>query len=159
MVDQIITKPSWPNVNDACKQLVGEINQQGHNIQYIVGITRGGLIPSVIISHLMGIPTVTVSYSSQSGAGDNKFYNNELPDIQSTMHRDKVIPGFPEILVVDDICDSGETMADVCSIYKDKGHKVRSIALYHKEGSVFTPEFHWQQIPKDSGWITFPWEV
>jgi hypoxanthine phosphoribosyltransferase len=158
-MDQIITKPSWTDIHNSCKQIVDNINGDSHEIQYIVGITRGGLIPSVIVSHLMNIPTITVSYSSNTGAGDNKFYNNILPDVQSTIHEEKVISGFPEILVVDDICDSGETMADVVSAYRDKGHNVISVALYYKTGSVFTPDFYWQHIPKDSGWITFPWEI
>ena len=150
--------PQWTDIKDACQALAGKINDQKLDISYIVGVTRGGLAPAVVLSHILDIPTIPVSYSSHTGKGDNKFYNDELPDIQSSIDKERILPGKPAILIVDDISDSGETFADLHKIYKERGHKVYTLTLYHKEGSVFSPDFIWQQIPKAAGWITFPWE-
>ena len=153
-----LLNPEWTEIKNACLELAEKVGGQNLEINYIVGITRGGLAPAVVLSHILGIPLIPVSYSSQSGKGDDKFYSNELPEIQSTIARDKSFSGMPNLLIVDDIADSGETMAEVNKFYVDQGHEVHTLVLYYKVGSVFSPDFYWQKIPVDSGWITFPWE-
>lgn len=157
-MEAIITAPGWVDIKNACQELATKIKEQDLDIKYIVGITRGGLTPAVIMSHIMDIPTVPISYSSQTGKGDNRYYNNDLPDVQSTIDESRIISGSPAILIIDDISDSGQTLADVSAYYSEQGHRVTTVALYYKEGSVFTPDFFWQHVSKDSGWITFPWE-
>lgn len=155
---ELLLTPQWTDIKDACQALASEIRDQQLDINYVVGVTRGGLAPAVVISHMLDIPTIPVSYSSHTGKGDNKFYDDDLPDLQSIIDKEQRLPGKPAILIVDDISDSGETFADLHKIYMERGHKVYTLTLYHKEGSVFSPDFIWQQIPKDAGWITFPWE-
>jgi len=156
---EIITNPNWTDIENGCKYIARKIKNENPGIHYIVGITRGGLIPAVMISHLLKIPAVAVSYSSISGNGNDKFYNNVLPDIQSTINQNRLINDLLRILIVDDICDSGKTIGDVSTEYLNRGHEVLTATLYYKEdGSGFTPDYSWQQIPKDLEWITFPWE-
>ena len=60
----------------------------------IVGISRGGLIPGVMISHKLNIPFKPVHASTR----DFPHWENYLPK-----------PNDSKVLIVDDICDSGET--------------------------------------------------
>ena len=91
---------------------------------------------------------VAVHYSSTAGAGDNKNHCNEIPEIQAK-----------NILIVDDICDSGLTLHEVHGELTRRKQYCRSAVLYFKEGmSGHFPEFYWHSIPKDSPWIIFPWE-
>ncbi len=152
------TKPGWIDIEEGCRHIANSMSESQPGIHYVVGITRGGLIPAVIISHLLNIPAVTVSYSSISGSGNDKFYNNILPDIQSTINVRRIISGPLRLLIVDDICDSGKTIGDVSSAYAKQGHEVFTATLYYKNGSEFSPNFYWQKIMRDKDWITFPWE-
>jgi len=54
-------------------------------------------------------------------------------------------------LIIDDICDSGNTLYD----YKELGYKTATI-YYHKQ-SIVEPDI-WIYEKKDD-WILFPWET
>ncbi|KKL53017.1 hypothetical protein LCGC14_2279620, partial [marine sediment metagenome] len=66
--------------------------------------------------------------------------------------------GPSALLIVDDICDTGNSMKEVVDEYKARGHEVLTFALYYKETSVFTPDFIWQTIHEDAPWVHYPWE-
>jgi hypoxanthine phosphoribosyltransferase len=83
------------------------------------------------------------------GRGEFKGYDSNLPTTD--------IPG-KTILVIDDICDSGHTLLDITRFYEGMQHEVMVAALYYKTGAVIRPDFFWQRIPEDGGWVTFPWE-
>ena len=54
----------------------------------------------------------------------------------------------PNTLVVDDICDTGETLKDAPGVY----HAV----LHHKLTSSFTPNIYAELVKNE--WIVYPWE-
>ena len=54
-----------------------------------------------------------------------------------------------DTLVVDDICDSGETLKTTIARY--------TATLHYKPTAVFTPDFYSKEI-KDTTWIVYPWE-
>ncbi len=142
--------PSWGQIDKACALLANQIIRYEGGEEpptVVVGLARGGLVPAIIISHILEIPMIPVSYSSQRGNGEYKQYANVLPEIP-----------FNNILVVDDIVDSGYTMKEIVEYYGED-HYVRAAALYYKEGAQIRPTFAWQTIPADSQWIVFPWEI
>lgn len=146
----ILTHPTWADVQKGVGYIATKMIGMGGKPQYIIGLCRGGLIPAVMISHMIEVPVIPISYSSKEGQGENKAYDNCLPgvgDVDST------------ILIIDDICDSGKTMDEVATEYIDRGHSVLTAALYYKEGGAWHPEFYWQKIPKESPWVIFPWEI
>ena len=152
--------PSYAAIHNACIEVFApHIKECDCNIEYVVGLTRGGLIPAAILSHLMGdIPMIPVSYSSKNGKGDDKAHNNVLPEIGK-------YKGFgmsrSDILIVDDICDSGKTLHEVYSHYVMLGHQVFTAVLYYKEipNGPIVPNVYWEKIPEDAGWVHFPWEI
>ena len=154
--------PSWHAIQQACNEVFApKIAELPEQPEYIVGLSRGGLIPAVILSHMTGIPLFPVKYSSKSGAGDNKNHDNELPmlpsEYESGSHCGMT---SPTVLLVDDISDSGLTLREVKDTYEYQGHNVYTAALYYKELSepVITPDIIWRTIPEDGPWIIFPWE-
>jgi hypoxanthine phosphoribosyltransferase len=94
---------------------------------YIVGITRGGLIPAVMISQYFGIPMHTLSVSLRDGdGGESNLWMAE--DALGPNSRERYIENpvdvagvleaasdllengtYKEILIVDDINDTGST--------------------------------------------------
>ena len=124
-----------------------ELNRAVHTI---VGVTRGGLIPAIILSHELEKPMCCADYSSKDGAGDDKRTTScgELPDL----------PYGAPLLIVDDICDTGRTLSELWSEYTERGHIVHTAALYYKVGSEFKPTFFAEEISEDAPWVVFPWE-
>ena len=115
----------------------------------VVGLIRGGMIPSVIVSHALDDTKMeAIDYASGDGKGEQSAHTNKIPHFDT----------FNRLLIVDDICDTGYSMKEVVDEYKERGHEVLTFALYYKESSVYKPDFIWQTIPEDSPWIIFPFE-
>jgi hypoxanthine phosphoribosyltransferase len=155
------THPSYHAIHDACKEFIPRMAELNIEPDYIVGLSRGGLIPAVMLSHMTDIPLFPVKYSSKSGHGDNKNHDNHLPFFPME-YESGAMRGFvsPTLLVVDDISDSGKTLREVIDFYRNEQHTVYSAALYYKELStpVVEPDIYWRKIPEDGPWIIFPWE-
>ena len=109
----------WSTIEDLTLDLSGKIPK---DIKFIHGLSRGGLIPAVILSHITGIPMINSPLSF----------------------------GKWQVLIVDDICDSGETLK------KWKGYT--TAVLHHKpHTSCFTPTIY-ASLHKEDTWIIYPWE-
>ena len=148
-MSDIITHPTYDQLHEGCVVLASHITSAGEMPDLIIGLVRGGMLPAKILSNLLNIPMVAVHYSSASGAGDDKNHCNEIPELQAK-----------NILIVDDICDTGHTLQEVFGELTRRKQYCRSAVLYYKEGmGGHSPEFYWNTIPKDSPWIIFPWEV
>ena len=57
---------------------------------------------------------------------------------------------LPNTLVVDDICDSGDTIAKSAGVY--------TATLYTKESAIVQPTLFASILVNESQWIQFPWE-
>jgi hypoxanthine phosphoribosyltransferase len=153
-----IHQPTYEDMHEDMGWATANLGHSDVTIDRIVGLSRGGLFPAVVMSHHMKVPMTAIEYSSKKGKGEYKEYDNEhvfssLKSFQSTPDE--------RILVVDDICDSGHTLKEVVQrLNTIKNHPVVSYAIYfkHREEQVFTPDFFSYKIPEDSPWIIFPWE-
>jgi len=61
-----------------------------------------------------------------------------------------------EILIVDDVADTGHTLALVRETALAKVGEVRSAVLYQKPRSVVDCEYVWRYTER---WINFPWST
>lgn len=126
----------------------------------IIGLSRGGLIPAVILSHYLGKPFIPVVFSGADGNGDNKLQTSLalLPELDKSK----------KYLIVDDICDSGDTLTKMVNHYSSKGVIVETAVLYYKDRwpqyqlhdpqHGYCPNYLLHRIPEHSGWIVFAWE-
>ena len=53
-----------------------------------------------------------------------------------------------DTLVVDDICDTGETLKNTIGMY--------TATLHYKPTAIFTPDFYTKEVGTE--WIVYPWE-
>ena len=72
---------TWDYIETAIDNIASQVKSSELNIEYILGIPRGGLIPAVMLSHKLNIPLFR----------PGMVLNNK-------------------VLIVDDICDSGGTL-------------------------------------------------
>ena len=119
---------SWEWLDKTVMELGEQILSSNQEIKYITGVPRGGLIPSVMLSHYMN-----KQYKSYSDA-------MEL----TTSERQKV-------LVIDDISDSGETLLTA----EKFGFVTATLTVRHS--TIFFPDYYIHNI-EDERWLVFPWE-
>lgn len=150
--------PTWIEIQSACEVIAYRVKKNDPP-DYIIGLTRGGLIPATILSHMLDIPLIPISYSSEKGKGEFKQYSNKLPIISKPLTSGIGHSTPPTLLIVDDICDTGNTMREVCDGYKARNHVVYSAAIHHKDQAAITPDYTWKKIPVDAPWVIYPWEV
>ncbi len=144
-----IYHPTYDFIHDSCSVIVDLIHHAGYQPNIIIGLARGGLVPAVILSHMLEIPMISVAYSSKYGEGERTCVN-ELPLITDR-----------KILLVDEIADSGNTLYEVTGFYNHKKrNSVRTAVLYYKQQThkVIIPNYVGVTIPEDAPFVYFPWE-
>jgi hypoxanthine phosphoribosyltransferase len=117
----------------------------------IVSIARGGLIPGVYLSHLLGIRNIPIVWQTRDGS------IKESPPLISNDH---------QILIVDDINDSGQTFTEIMAdIWLNNAQlssdiikrNVKTMSLFTRSSSNFDVDFSPNKLDNDF-WIHFPWE-
>lgn len=131
-----INKVSFGEIQEAIEDIAETFK---YKTKLIVGITRGGLVPAVMLSHKMNIPMKTVQIQLRDSTEPL-----ELESLRVYNSRD--------VLFIDDINDTGETikliqeyapLANFATVHKKKESIIRN-AYYHK-------------VVDD--WIVYPWEL
>ena len=143
----------WNEMRRDVNTLCREILLDGFNPEVIVGLSRGGLTPGVMMSHWMQKPFKPVKASLR----DFPEWEDYLP--KKTDER---------VLIVDDICDSGETFDRIKSYIKgprinqpmELPVEVRFATLWWNNECNVEPHYYVNEIAKNSTgtWIHFPWE-
>jgi len=150
-------RPSWKDIHDGCKNIHNQyLNHYSMLPDCVVGLTRGGLIPSTILSHLFDIPLIPVCYTSAVGKGGKTMYNSkELQpiDLKPSNHTELVV------FLVDEICDSGNTLNEVSRYYISLDYLVVTGVIHHRLDSVHYPTFCSSVLRKADPWVVYPWEV
>ncbi len=147
MTQFILTHPSFENVKQAARHIVHEMDKEGFRPNRIIALARGGAVLGVVLSHRLNVPVTIVAYSSKKGKGDDRNHDNQLPTVDED-----------NVLIVDDLTDSGHSMAEVAHFYQDRSN-VRTATMYAKEDAAIQSDYFWHWLPKHSPFIHFPWEV
>ena len=140
---------TYEDVSSMCKDLEYHVSKLKPSL--IVGITRGGLLPALHLSHSLNIPMETIYWSTRDA--QRQEYN--------TVVGQDLVKGHT-VVFVDDINDSGVTFAQVSSAYSrrdaDRSEQVKCVSLVEKVSSSFTTHASALRID-DPRWIVFPWET
>jgi hypoxanthine phosphoribosyltransferase len=146
------TKKNFDKDIDA---LVRKIKRSKVKFSYIVALSRGGLIPGVVLSHKLDLKLVPISWSTRDH--EEKESNCWVPEDINNGHK---------VLVVDDIIDSGEALktmfedwqSSVCNKLDYSNVYIASL-IYNKDQSI-VPEFYATKISrkKTPEWFVFWWE-
>jgi hypoxanthine phosphoribosyltransferase len=118
---------NWSQIEGACLELAKQINNSGWRPDYVVGITRGGSIPAVLLSQYLDIPCEMLKVSLRDSnepesnlwmAEDAYGYDQERTiadesDVGSVLEAAVELleqgDRYKNILIVDDINDTGAT--------------------------------------------------
>ncbi len=115
----------------------------------IIAISRGGLPIATIIAHYFNMRDICIIQISH--------YDENREQIRLDMDVSGVNLKHPDlynILIVDDIVDTGDTFRLVKQVLP----KARYFSFCVKEGSKHLPNYKCM-IVKDDSWVVFPWEI
>src|SRR3989337_1652865 len=152
MTDDERESLGWVEFGEAARELSVDVRRSGFTPDVVVAIARGGLLLAGAVAYAMDVKSC--------GALNVEFYtgvDSRLPEpvILSPLLDQESLAG-KRVLVVDDVSDSGRTLAMVVKLLGATGAEVRSVCLYSKPGTVQEPDFVWRTT---SRWINFPWSV
>lgn len=141
---------TWEGFGYAVRDLARMIAAAEWEPEIVVAIARGGLIPAGSLAYALGAKAMgTLNVEFYSGVGETLPEPMVLPPALDT----SAVAGM-RALVVDDVADSGRTLALVLEMLRSHGADVRSAVVYGKPTSIVAPDFAWRTT---SSWIMFPW--
>jgi len=150
-MDTVFVKLTWDAIDEYCDKLAHSILKSKQLPDMIIAVGRGGLIPARILSDRLSIKSVYM-YNIKMYTGVNQ--KQAKPTLEFFNH---CVVGR-NILLVDDILDSGTTIETVINDIKSKrAQSVRTATLICKKKALRKPTFC-VSMCEDNHWIIFPWE-
>jgi hypoxanthine phosphoribosyltransferase len=142
--------PTWEKIYQLLLNLAQQIQKTRFKPDVIVGVSRGGWPPARIMSDLLENPELAnVKAEFYLSVAETKG-EPKITQPVSVSVKDK------KVLVVDDVADTGKSLALVREHLKQQGAtQVKIATIYFKPWSIVTPDWYEK---KTSHWIIFPWE-
>ena len=147
----------WPRYNTLVEKLALAVHRSGFRFNQIICIARGGLRVGDVLSRIFDQPLAILSTHSYTAEG-GKIRGELVIAEHMTMTKPRL---GDRVLLVDDMVDSGHTLAAVHDeLPRRFPHVVelRTAVLWWKACSVFEPDYYVDHLP-DSPWIHQPFEV
>jgi xanthine phosphoribosyltransferase len=168
---------TWQDIKNQTQEILRQLQRDAWRPDYVVGLTRGGLVPANLISQYLEVPMECLKVSlrdSEHGPESNLWM---AEDAFGHKDWDPMVSdnGRKRILIVDDINDSGATLNWIkqdwpSGCFPDDtrwaneiwGHNVRVAVLVDNEASASELKINYSAIDlnkaQDDCWIVFPWE-
>lgn len=166
---------SWQDVERQTQEILRQLQRDAWMPDYVVGLTRGGLVPANLISQYLEVPMETLKVSLRDGGEPESnlwmaedAYGHVMYDPMSSSD------GRKKILIVDDINDSGATLNWIkldwmssCMPVDHRwnqvwGNNVRVAVLCDNEASTSELNVSYSAVDlnkaEEDCWIVFPWE-
>ena len=159
---------TWRDVEHHTQEILRQICSDSWRPDYVVGLTRGGLVPANLISQYLGcrMETLKVSLRDDTECESNLWMAEDA--FGHEMDRPK------NILIVDDINDTGATLNYIredwpSGCFPDNprwtevwGSNVRVAVLVDNESSKSEVPVSYSAVDinkaEQDSWIVFPWE-
>jgi len=159
---------TWSDIEHHTQEILRQIHADDWRPDYVVGLTRGGLVPANLISQYLGcrMETLKVSLRDDTECESNLWMAEDA--FGHEMERPK------NILIVDDINDTGATLNYIredwpSGCFPDNsrwtevwGSNVRVAVLVDNESSKSGIPVSYSAVDlnkaEQDSWIVFPWE-
>ncbi len=143
---------TWTDYGVAIRELASQVASDDFRPDVILGIARGGLIPTGSLGYALSIKNCYLM--------NVEYYT----DVDERLDVPVILPPYLEfidlehadILVVDDVADTGHTLQKVYEFVADNVGSTKAAVLYEKPQSVIKCEYVWKRTDR---WINFPWST
>jgi len=141
---QITTKYTYKQLTTDLVRMADYIPSDGWTPTMILGVSRGGLIPAVMLSHFFNIPL----YPYHISLRDHIRVAPVNADLVRNQH----------LLVVDDICDTGRVLDTIYEKIEPFTKNIRSFTLHYKPTQTNHMPYFFCNVIDANVWIEYPWE-
>jgi xanthine phosphoribosyltransferase len=172
---------TWQDIENQTQEILRQLQRDAWMPDYVVGLTRGGLVPANLISQYLEVPMecLKVSLRDSNSQSESNLWMAEdafgyvTKDEQMLAEFDYAVTA-KKILIVDDINDSGATLNWIKEDWQSSclsnherwngvwGNNVRIATLVDNEASAseLTVSYNAVDLNKaeEDVWIVFPWE-
>ena len=137
----------WEQLHRDSKALAWRLMEHGP-FRGVVAITRGGMVPAMIVAREIDIRTIdTISVRS--------YLKGEQGSLTVLKSPDAALMGDGEgVLIVDDLVDSGRTLELVRGLYP----RAHFATVYAKPKGKAMVQTYVTEVSQDT-WIFFPWDL
>ena len=160
---------TWQDVECQTQEILRQLHVDAWRPDYVVGLTRGGLVPANLISQYLGcrMETLKVSLRDSNSESESNLWMAE-DAFGHELEQPK------NILIVDDINDTGATLNYIredwpSGCFPDDprwsevwGSNVRVAVLVDNESSDAKIPISYSAVDlnkaEEDSWIVFPWE-
>jgi uncharacterized protein len=143
---------TWEELGTGARHLAEAIRDDGWRPDLMLGIARGGLLITGALAYALDVKnTYTMNVEFYTGIDERLDVPMILPPVP-----DLVELAEAKLLIVDDVADTGLTLALVKEFCAGKVAETRVAVLYQKPRSVVSCEYVWRETER---WINFPWST
>ena len=136
----------WPFFGELSRGLARKV-ARAYDPEIVIGIATAGVIPGAVIAAILGREFHSLVVSRKYGASTAREAPEVFGDAPREVRRKRV-------LVVDETCDSGDTMRLALSAVHEAGASEVRTAVAFRTGA-YAPDFH--AIATEST-IILPWD-
>ncbi len=143
---------TWADFGGAARELAVQVADSGFAPDVVLTIARGGFVIGGSLAYALDVKNCfTVNVEYYTGVDERLDLPVILPPVP-----DPLVLRDLAVLVVDDVADTGHTLAMVRDFCEGHVAEVRSAVLYEKPQSVVHPEYVWRRTDR---WVAFPWSA
>lgn len=144
-------KLSWEDIEKITDDLADKIKEVGFEVDYLIGITTGGLIPLYFLAKKLNIKNIlTISASSYEKDQQKELKITYLPEVDLSGKK---------VLLIDEIAETGESLKQISEAVLNKYNpselKIATLGV-NTDKCKFYPDFY--IIEEKGEWVVFPWE-
>jgi len=129
----------WNQIDNIVTDIADRIKRRQVKFDNIIGLSRGGLIPGVMLSHKLNVNFVPIVWQTRDGTIKDKVTLSKYNDGAN--------------LIVDDLIDSGETYFQI----KKYAPMAKYCALFNKQYTIML-DYWGTTLYNEHRWLDFPWE-
>ena len=142
----------WALYGTAVRDLANVVADDGYRPDIILAIARGGLFIAGSLGYALAVKNLYVMNVEYYTGVDERL---EMP-VMLPPYLDLVDVTDANVLIADDVADTGHTLELVRDFCLGRVNEVRSAVLYQKPTSVVECEYVWRHTDR---WINFPWST
>ncbi|RLG77542.1 MAG: phosphoribosyltransferase [Thermoprotei archaeon] len=144
---------SWDKAIEMCYRLALDIASSGYKPDAIVAVLRGGVVPALIVSDVLGVDTFYAVRAKHWGIAEEVYKAPLVEQLPQGRLEGK------KVLVVDEVADTGKTLNCVIEELRKLGAlEVRSAVLHLKPSSIRIPDYYVEKLSRWT-WIFYPWSL